>query len=96
MDERLLRTDVSMRSKTPELVEITNLALLKGEEAKLPFVVVGRDVYCVADRYQCKFGNRVPNYDTYFYYCPECESRYKVRGQDFVDWCKFKEDGIVR
>jgi hypothetical protein len=85
-----------VKVETPELVEVTNLALLKGREANLPFIIVGKDVYCVADRFQTRYAGPVPEFDAYYYVCPECLSRYRVRGQDFVDWCKFKEDGIVR
>ena len=96
VDERLLRPVVHDGSEALELVDVTNRALQLGSEKRLPFVVVAQNVYCVADRYQCRLGGKLADMDAYHYYCPECQSRYVVAGQDFVDWCKFKEQGIVR
>jgi len=96
LDEGLLRPVLHDRPEAPELTDVTNRALKLGSDRRLPFVVVAQDVYCVVDRYQCRYAGKVTDMDSYYFVCPSCLSRYQVAGQDFVDWCKFKEQGIVR
>lgn len=101
MDERLLRPVVydgqeETQLEGLELADVTNLALKLGSDRRLPFVVVAQNVYCVADRYQCRLGGKLADRDAYHYYCPNCQTRYQVTGQEFVDWCRFKEEGIIR
>ena len=61
-------------------------------DVALPFAVVGDEVYCVLDRYQCRPMGRVPDFDSTAYKCPNCQNTYAIPGQAFVDWCKFRGD----